>query len=180
MFTPSRCYCAAVFALSILITQSASGSPQPKGSSPLTLSADMVMGDSGTQVAACVRASSFTDMIGMQGTLTWMDSVATFSSFDSFGIRDLSAANFNTGTPGQITFVWNDPLLTGVTTADNDPLFCMVFEVVGAVGTFTSIAWSDLPTTLEFVDTSLTTLPFVTVDGSLESTPVDLVHFSVE
>jgi|GEM_PF-2142355 len=151
--------------------------PFPCISPNVTLFADSVISPSGSQIIVPVRVRNFSDLIGMQGTVAWNTSIATYDTVVQFGLPSMTVANFGTAlvNTGLLTFSWDDPTLAGVSVADSTIVFGIRFNVVGSAGTQTPIQFVDAPTFLEFTDNSFQTVPFDTIPGEIEIPLVGLL-----
>ncbi len=126
----------------------------------LSVYADTITSNSGTQVSISVRAKDFTHIISYQGTLQFNPAVATYAGISYFGLPGLSIGNFGTSQvgSGKLMFNWNDATLIGKNLADDAAMFTVLFDVVGTPGSQTNIAFVDTPTPVEFVDSVFNTL----------------------
>ncbi len=142
------------------------------GVSPFKIFADSVQGPTLTTVDLAVRANEFTNLIAMQGTVSWSTSIGTYNSIVSFGLPNMTAANFGTAqiASGKLTFSWNDPTLVGVTVPDSAMLFTVRYNLVGAPGTSCPVTFEDIPTPLEFTDNTFNVIPHTTRNGQLKIT----------
>lgn len=151
--------------------------PFPCISPNVTLFADSVQGNTGSQVIVPVRVRNFSDLIGMQGTVEWNTSIATYDTVFQYGLPSMNVSNFGTAlTPsGRLTFSWDDPTLQGVSVPDSTIVFGIRFDVIGSAGTQTPIQFIDSPTFIEFTDNNLQTVPFDTIPGEIEVPLVGLI-----
>ena len=134
------------------------------------LFADSLQGSTGTQVVVPVRVRNFVDLIGLQGTVEWDISVASFDTILNLGLPNLGLSNFGLGQTGsgRLTFSWDDPTFNGVTVADSTVIFAIRYDVVGGPGSVTPVAFVSQPTPLEVTDKGFQTLGFDTVPGQIE------------
>ncbi len=136
----------------------------------LTVSADSVQAAIGQYVEVPVRASSFTDIIAAQGSITFDPAVATFEQLTYFGLSNMGAGNFGltqTGS-GIISFSWNDPTLAGESIANDEILFTIQFLIVGNIGDESPVVFGNAPTPLEFVENTFVVVPFASENGNIE------------
>ena len=92
--------------------------------------ADSVQGNNGSQVLVPVRADDFVNLVGMQGSIGWNTSIATYDTVLQFGLPNMTVANFGVGqvASGLLTFSWDDPTFVGVTVPDSTILFAVRFN----------------------------------------------------
>ncbi len=130
---------------------------------------DSVQGNVGDTVSVAVRARQFTDMISAQGSVQWDPAVASFLGCAYYGLPNMGANNFGTTqiALGKLTFSWNDPTLMGVSIADSAALFALRMHLSGVPGSACSLGFPDLPTALELVDTSFTSVSDSTLAGQI-------------
>ncbi len=123
----------------------------------ITLHIDSVSTFQNNVVNVPVRASDFINIMGIQGTIGWDPSIATFISVENFGLPGLDPADFGTSfvSGGNLTYAWADMALPGQTVADSTILFEIKFFVNGAPGTSTQLGFLGTPTPMEVVDSSL-------------------------
>ncbi len=149
--------------------------------------ADSVTGGVGNQILVPVRANSFTDLVSMQGSIHFDETVVSYTAIEQFGLPGLSTGSFGTtqSTSGTITFSWFDGDLSGESIADGAVLFAIRFTIVGDPGE-TSLVWfDDDPTLLEFVDNGFTVQPYttgvglITVDGQPVASGLSLFGDSI-
>lgn len=148
----------------------------------VALAADSLSGLPGSQIGVPVRVSDFAGILSLQGTIEWNPAVASFVGVSAFGLTGMNAGSFGTTltTTGKLTYSWDDAMLQGVTLPDSSILFAVDFDLVGQMGSGTSVAFSNNPTNLEFVDSNFTTLPHQTQAGYLlieDTTTTNLSDF---
>ena len=150
--------------------------PPPTGDGIINIGA--VESPAGSSVCIPVAVKDFDGIASMQFSLAWDPTVLRFTGVgDAFGLPDLSGSSFNVdGTAnGQIAVAWFDNAAQGVTLADGTVLFDMCFEVIGADGATTTIAFTDTPTTRELA-TSSNTIEFSSSDGVFTVKEEDIVN----
>ncbi len=138
----------------------------------VTIKADTVSGATSTQVIVPIRVSNFTNIIGMQGTISWNPAIATFDTIQAYGLPSFTIANFGLtqiGT-GKVTFSWNDPTLNGITKTNNAIVFELVFNVTGSGGSSTAITFGNTPTAMEFTDNTFNVIAHTTKPGKINVT----------
>ena len=105
-----------------------------------------------------MRVSDFSNIISAQGSLSFNPAIAQFDQIVSFGLTDMTNANFGTtqATSGLISFSWNDPDLSGESLADSAIIFTLQFHLVGTIGQQTPLSFVNSPTPFEFVQNDFT------------------------
>jgi hypothetical protein len=132
----------------------------------------------GGTVSVPVTVSGFVEVSGFQFTLTWS---ATELSLDattpitvSSALSSAGIADFNTQTPGRLTFIWDTG--TALPLTDQITVFTMLFLANGPVGTSTQLSFSDTPTvrSVTFDDLTEGTIAnglMITVNGGVTVVP---------
>lgn len=108
-----------------------------------------------------VKVNGFENLISMQGTLVFDPNIISFSSVSLFGLSGLGSGDFGTTNTsnGKLTYSWFDGGLGGQTLPDSTTLFAISFDLVGSMGSTSSITFDNNPVTLEMVDTGFNTIP---------------------
>jgi gliding motility-associated-like protein len=105
-----------------------------------------------------IRASRFSKMLSMQGTIQWDTAVLRFDSIAHYGPPSLSLQSAQFGLSqtgmGKLFFSWNDPTLQGVSLPDSSTLYTLRFSVRVTSPTTTKVMAGGDVVPLEFVDTS--------------------------
>jgi len=72
-------------------------------------------------------------------------------AWESLGCAAWGEDNFGAGLAesGKLTFSWDDPAGTGLEAADGGPIFTVFFDVIGARGSVSPVAFEDWPTVRE-------------------------------
>ena len=150
-------------------TASTAGTYVPKN--VFTLYMDTVTGNTGQQVEVHIKVRNFHKILSMQGSITFDSSVLSFVQADNYGANGLSTSNFGTthASSGRINFSWTDPTLSGTTLSNDTVLFAIRFNLIGQIGTFTPVNFSNQPTSLEFVDTSYTPIGILLEPGLVDN-----------
>ena len=128
---------------------------------------DSLQSTSGSQISIPVYVNGFTDIVSMQGSITFDASVISYLNVSNFNLPGMSISNFGTNQSGQgiLTYSWYDASLQGVTVVDSTFLFSIDFTVIGVPGQNSIVSFSNTPTSLEVVD-NISTLPILTLtDG---------------
>ncbi len=158
---------------------SVSGKVVIPGTIPVTslkLFADTTSGLSGSQIILPVRVKQFSQMVSAQGTITFNPAVISFNSIENIGLPGMLSSDFGLSqtSSGKVMFSWSDATLNGVTLADSSVLFAIKFTLMGNSGDYSTVGFSGNPVALEFINTSLATVPVTTQSGKIiiTSTPV--------
>lgn len=139
----------------------------------------------GGTVSVPVMVSGFVDVSGFQFTLSWsaaeLSLDATTPITISSALSSAGTADFNTLTPGRLTFIWDTG--TALTLTDNSTIFTMLFLAHGTVGTSTGLSFSDAPTIrgVTFADLTEGTIAnglMITVNGGVTVVP-EPVHLAL-
>ena len=124
------------------------------GDADVELSIDHGVGETGDQVCVSVRAEVFEDIIGMQYSLNYDPDVATLSTIEPKDLFALTIGNFAVVNAGVVTMSWIDPTLSGVSLDAGTALYELCFDIVGDLGTSTAILFGDIPTPIEFTNST--------------------------
>jgi hypothetical protein len=122
----------------------------------------------GQRVAVPVSVSRFHHATTAQFTLGWDPSALQYAGVGEFGVRGLGTDNFGTALAdsGKLAFSWDDPQGTGLEVADGAALFTVYFEVIGAAGSVSPVAFGDSPTVRE-ATVDLVPRAFGSADGQV-------------
>lgn len=123
--------------------------------------------DLGDQVCVDVSVDSFTDIIGIQGTIEWDEALMSFDDVSSTGV--LAGIVFGTNDlpdEGKLSYSWVDSDLSSETLANGTVIFEMCFTAL-AEGTSLVSPSSD-PTPIEFIDNANTVIPYNTNFGTVQ------------
>ncbi len=135
----------------------------------------------GAQVCVPFTVTGFENIIGIQWTIVYDDTVLDFNTTDDTRIQNANASllalgtnafNEASGSTNRINFIWSDPLSQGVTLPDNTPIFEICFDIIGSTGDSSPINIEATPTLIEVttVDPAtnmLSMIPFTTANGSV-------------
>lgn len=99
----------------------------------------------GELLKTTVAVSGFQQVTTAQFALAWDPAVLRYLGVGNFGVPGLSEGSFGTAQArdGILRVSWDDPATAGVTVADNTVLFTVSFEVVGAPGSASRLAFAD-------------------------------------
>jgi len=131
----------------------------------------------GQNICLPITVSNFTDIQSVQFSINWDPNVLNFTNAQNFNpsVPSLGTANINVDNmAGFITLSWLDINFTGVDLADGQVLFEICFDVVGNLGDFTPVFFSDNPTALEVTNTGGIQLGFNGQDGQVNITDQSL------
>ncbi|MEA1874708.1 MAG: T9SS type A sorting domain-containing protein [Bacteroidota bacterium] len=139
-------------------------------SADVSLLADSVEGGIGAVVQLPVRVSDFSDIISLQGSLSFDSNIAEFDTIIQYGLPSLAYANFGTNNAslGSLSFSWNDPTLAGVTLPSNSAIFVLQFTLIGNISDISPLDFVETPTSLECVKNDFTVLSTSTNPGQLK------------
>ena len=152
---------------------SGGGGGDPTGFTLTIGSASNVM--SGQQVCLNVTTANFTNIIGMQFSISYNPSMLQLTSVTNIGLAGMTlGANFGLPipggagmtSPGTITLSWTDGDLSGETLANGSTLFTLCFNALASTGS-TTVMFSNTPTAIEITNVNLQTVPFNSVPGTV-------------
>lgn len=153
--------------------------PPPPPSGDLTIIGSDETAAAGSNVCLTVTANDFTDIVSMQFSMHFDESILDYTGVQAFGLQDLTAASFGTtGTGnGDLTVSWFDNSTNGVSLSNGSTLFEVCFDVIGSSGSVSPYTFDGTPTTIEVIDVNSqeVTPAFdagsVTVDGGTPPPP---------
>jgi hypothetical protein len=126
------------------------------------------------QVDVPVRASSFRNMLTMQGSINWSSSDLRFDSIIGFGSSQMALNNANFGTSqiasGRLSYSWNDAKDIGITLPDTTTLFILRFTVLTNSIKTVPITFTNTPTSTEYTDGRLVKKTVIFNQGSVSVT----------
>lgn len=120
----------------------------------LTLRIDDKQAASGELVCIPVHARDFDNILTMQYSIGWDNSVLNFVKVSDFGLPALSEENFGRppSHPDRLTVSWFEPNLKAVSVPDDAVLFTVCFQVVGASGKSCDVSIVNDPTIVEIAN----------------------------
>jgi|GEM_PF-6589168 len=138
----------------------------PVGAPFVTLSAPHLTADNGDLITVDVTADGFTDVAGLQFSMSWDPAILQFNSVQNYNLP-VGATNFNTlnAANGQLSFAWVQP--TGVTLAGATSIFQLTFNVIGSQGDVSPVSFVETPTVFEVLDGSYNMFGLDHNDGSV-------------
>ncbi len=125
----------------------------------------------GSNVCLDVRVRDFVNVGAMQFSMQWDPAVLQYSAVNGFNpaLIGFNESAFNT-TPaltstGRITVSWADLTFMGVTLPDSAVIFRLCFNVIGSLGQFSEVAFTNTPTNTEIGDANLNPYGFLGRSG---------------
>ena len=116
---------------------------------PLEMSADMVTASSGSTADVSVRAGqNWQNITTLNGTITFDTTVITYNSMIFWGLSNPNGATFTYQGNGVLTWTWNSLITIGPSLQAGDPVFTLRFNVIGAGGSSSPVAFTTSPTAL--------------------------------
>ncbi len=101
---------------------------------PVILNISDITINQGNNGCVSITVENFTNVLSAQGTFTWNNTVAAYSSVTGFGaISGLSASDFNLIVNNKLRLTWNAPSgsTSGITVADGTEIFKICFDGIG-------------------------------------------------
>ncbi|NRA50334.1 MAG: hypothetical protein HRU12_14475, partial [Phaeodactylibacter sp.] len=137
-------------------------------SDDLTISVGNASANQGETVCVPVTVDNFTDLIGMSFTISYDESLLTFTN-----VQDLTGAlpgfsqagNIGTPGPGQVTVNWFENSLTPTSLPDGTILFLVCFEALG--GGSAAVNITSEVAAIEFSDANENVIPPVINNGTI-------------
>jgi hypothetical protein len=118
----------------------------------------------GGTVSVPITVTGFTDVTGIQFSLTWNSGLLTLLQPTPTGLLATTGFSlFGTDTPGTLTCAWID--LSGLTEPDNTTILSVQFTASATLGQ-TALTWGSDPTKLLVSNTDNNGVP-PTVNGSV-------------
>lgn len=114
-------------------------------------------GAPGDSLTTEIKVSNFTNMAYFQFSINWDTCALQFVRLHSLNIDlQLADGHFNTAfaPDGALNAIWFDGTGTGQSLADSSVIFGVNFLAVGKAGKKTTISFSDIPTPIDFGDTT--------------------------
>ncbi|MBK6950130.1 MAG: hypothetical protein IPH16_20475 [Haliscomenobacter sp.] len=127
----------------------------------------------GAEVCVPVTVNNFTDILGMEFTITYDPSRLTFKSVKNLNLTGLSETSSfglpgqGTNQPGTIKVSWLDPNVAGLTIANGTKIFEVCFTA-GATDATTAVNLALLP---RVIDANENSIDFRLPAGRLRSVP---------
>ncbi|OFY82949.1 MAG: hypothetical protein A3F72_03320 [Bacteroidetes bacterium RIFCSPLOWO2_12_FULL_35_15] len=123
----------------------------------------------GTQVTVPVRVKDFLNIVSVQGTIQFDQTISSFVSVQDFGLSGMNASSFGTTqtSTGKLSFSWFDASLVGVTLPDTAVIFSVKFNVTGTIGQLSTLSFVNAPTALEVINNAFVTETLVLISGAV-------------
>lgn len=140
-------------------------------SNPLPIEASTETVPPGSPVCVEITASDFDNIVSLQTSINYDETMLTFSSFENLNpnLPGLSGSLFDNGT--LVNLSWFDPAAQGITLGDNVLLFEICFDVIGTGGDVSPIAFDESGAGNEVTNsTNCGDIGLVTTDGSVTIT----------
>jgi hypothetical protein len=136
------------------------------------LIADTVCTTPGSLTCMDIKVNDFDNIVTFEFSMNWDSTKFILDHVEGFGIPELSFPD-NFGTPdnapdvdeGQLTVLWIDSDLQGVSIPDFSTLFRVCFEAVGPVGSSSAVTFSDDPITIEILNTADSIVEYGVLNG---------------
>jgi gliding motility-associated-like protein len=121
----------------------------------------------GENVCIEVTAENFDQIISMQFTIEFDNTVLSLTGIQGFnpGMPGFNNSNFNV-VGNSIILSYFDPNLNGITLPDGAVLFELCFDVIGVLGDFGAVFFTDSPTAPEITDNT-GVIGFNGIDGGI-------------
>lgn len=114
----------------------------------LTFSTDEYVIMQGETVQIPITAKNFSDILTLQYTFEWDETVLKYLSTDSPILNGWSLSTYNDviAPDGMVRYVWVDLDTEGKTMEDDLPIMVLNFEVIGNPGDSTTLSFPEMPT----------------------------------
>ena len=112
----------------------------------------------------------FVDLVSMQFTMKWDKNVLDFQAVRGFNLPYLGKSNYGAhrSAEGELTFVWIDNSLKGVTKDDGTVIYEVCFSGKGDTGQASPFQFANAPTLIEVVHKSVQEVNFKGIDGVIK------------
>jgi Leucine-rich repeat (LRR) protein len=122
-----------------------------------------------SEVVVPVTVKGFSNIVSLQGSVRFNDTLATYLGAERFKLNSWSAANIGTqqAATGKLTFAWFEQSLAGQNLPENDTLFVLRFRLKGQPNTTRAITFDESPLQVMAIDGSLEPIAVVKINGSL-------------
>ncbi len=136
----------------------------------LTLSAISRAIKKGETACVDITCTGFIDLVSMQYSMHWDRNILKFKEVKSFGLPYLGPDSFGAhrSAEGELTSVWIDNSLGGVTREDGSIVFQVCFEAIGNTGEASVFRFLDKPTAIEAVHKSVKEVNFQGLEGVIK------------
>src|SRR5438105_2758972 len=142
---------------------------EARAASGLSFACGSANGQPGAQVLIPIQANQFANINSFQFSLHWSQNDAAYVGVEQFGLAGLAGGNFGTTMTnnGTVTISWDDPNGASVSVADGTILFMLRLQLIGNLGSLSSIFIDSNPTPLEAADGNLQVVPASVSAGQL-------------
>jgi gliding motility-associated-like protein len=133
----------------------------------VTFSLPLTNGAPGTNICLDVRVEDFNNVGAFQFSMQWDPAILQFTNVQGFNpaLLGFDQNAFNTTAPltstGRLTVSWADLSFMGVSVPDGSSVFQVCFDVIGNLGSFSNVTFTDSPTNIEIGDAGLNSYGFV-------------------
>ena len=146
----------------------------------MVLYADEVVASPEDQITMNIKTTNFTDVIGIQFSVRWDDTVLEFVEVNNFALPNVTVNSFggvadpnnpNPDSTHYLTFLWDDGSLAGFDIEDNEAVFSIVFNIIGEANTSSPLDISSSPLFIEalaIVNGSITPISVSSNDGKVD------------
>jgi hypothetical protein len=137
---------------------------------PIGLSINDVKAKKGDQVCLPVNLYNFRNMLSMQYTIKFDPNQLHFIGVIDQKMPYMNTSNFglHNAQKGEITVVWIDNSLQGVTKAEGESAFTLCFNVKADAGEEIEVNFTDQPTPFESVNVNEQIIPINTKKGTIK------------
>jgi len=114
----------------------------------LTYSVEEYVKNQGDTVQIPIRAKNFSDILTLQYTFEWDNTVLKYLSTDTPILNGWNLSTYNDviAPEGMVRYIWLDAEGSGKSMDDDMPIMVLNFEVIGNPGDSTSLSFPEMPT----------------------------------
>ncbi len=145
------------------------GNPNPNPTD-LTFTASDETGNNGETVCLDVSVENFTNILSMQFSMNFDETVLEFDEVTNLNLQDLAPSNFGTTMTdnGILTLSWFDNTnASGVTVPDGTVIYQVCFTIIGSDGENSPFDFTNNPTVIEVFDGDSNPVDFTGNNGSV-------------
>jgi gliding motility-associated-like protein len=146
---------------------SAFGTVDMSSCTAVTFSLPLTNGAPGTNICLDVRVENFNNVGAFQFSMQWDPAILQFTNVQGFNpaLLGFDQNAFNTTAPltgtGRLTVSWADLSFMGVSVPNGSSIFQLCFDVIGSLGSFSNVTFTNSPTNIEIGDAGLNSYGFV-------------------
>ena len=134
----------------------------------------------GTQICLDISVENFVDLQGFQLSMNWDPNVLEWVGDQNIN-PDLTGISFNEDQAnGEVSIIWFEGNFGSVTLPDGEVIFQLCFNVIGTLGEFSPVTFSDIPTIIEVFNLSGESIGFIGQEGSVTVTDQMVVTLNQE